>query len=137
KGDLNIPTIADIPEQAGRIRFKMVFITPALFADGQWLPQHFTKQERETETGRMTVRYGVINGCELDIISACIGKPHKTGGWNLAQWHPKPLRSFVPAGSVFFCEAAADQQQAVQALHNSKTGDETEYGFGHILIGKW
>lgn len=55
----------------------------------------------------------------------------------MQEWRPKPLRSFIPAGSVFFCEAEADQEEAVRTLHNSKIGQETEYGFGHILIGKW
>lgn len=137
-GGLQMPSSCINNEQPDCIRFKIVFITQALFADnGNWLPEGFEQQERDTETGTITVWHGAVNGCPLDIVSACIGKAQKTGGWNLAQWHSKPLRSFIPAGSVFFCEAAAEQKEAVLALHDSKIGMDIEYGFGHILIGKW
>lgn len=123
--------VPHINQLADRIRFKIVFISPALLEEGLLLPV----SNRQTETDFLW--QGAVNSCELKVVTACIDKPVKIGGWNLMKRCSEPLRPFIPAGSVFFCEADISRKQAVINLHNSKTGKDTQYGFGHILIGKW
>ena len=70
------------------------------------------------------------------IISACVGKPIRIGGWNSLKNEPLPLRPYLPAGSVFFCQcdAAID---SVLKKHDDHIGELTAYGFGHIAVGAW
>lgn len=127
-----------INKQDDRIRFKIVLISPALLEERLLIPDADTLQKRRQEPGvETTLWQGLFEQCRFEVVTACIGKPKKIGGWNMKKWKAEPLRSFIPAGSVFFCEADTDQEQAVLDLHDIKTGQKTEYGFGHILIGKW
>ncbi len=116
-----------------KIRFKLVLIQPALMPVAGWLPEGFvqiSKQEYHCWNG-------VIDDCQFDIISACIGKPIKIGGWDLQKHQSKPHQAYIPAGSVYFCEADAVDQDKVEKLHNTKLGLNTQYGFGHVLVGLW
>lgn len=136
-GELTLPG-PYINKQDNRIRFKIIFISPALLGQGVLSPDAETTEKRLQEPYVETPLWeGIFERCQFKVVTACIDKPKKIGGWNMEKWKAKPLRSFIPAGSVFFCEADADQEQAVLDLHDTKTGRETEYGFGHILIGKW
>ncbi len=119
-----------------RIRFRIVFLTPALPDEDFLIPDNVAMQLKNP-LEPVPLWQGQINGCLLAVITGCIGKPSKIGGWNLKEHRSKPLRSFIPAGSVLFCEAEADQKTAILSLHNQTIGKDTEYGFGHILIGKW
>lgn len=135
------PAIPQFKQDARGIRFKLAQTTPALFdIDGNrcgkqmsWLPDGFTEK---AENG-VTSWAGVFgNNIECQVVSACIGKPQKIGGWNIANNRPRNLTCYVPAGSVYFCRAKADQLE-IKQLHGSKIGLETEYGFGHVLVGTW
>jgi len=64
----------------------------------------------------------------LNITSACIGKAVREGGWDYKENQPKPLKSLVPAGSVYFIEGNT-------ALLGSHIGDRTAFGYGEIAIG--
>lgn len=64
-----------------------------------------------------------------EIASACLGKPVPIGGWDSESRTSVPLRSCVPAGSVWFMKAGAEIPTAI--------GTATEWGFGQVLIGKW
>jgi len=137
-GTLDLPSPHINQNEDGRLRFKIVCTSPVLLEPGLLVPVGRTIQKRQqASSSPLPLWQGNFEQCRLEVITACIGKPNKIGGWNMQEWRPKPLRSFIPAGSVFFCEAEADQEEAVRTLHNSKIGQETEYGFGHILIGKW
>lgn len=138
-GKLTMPgPFIEIDKKTQRLRFKIVCISPVLLEPGRLLPDKETiKTRRQELCDPGSLWQGTLKRCKLEVVTACTGKPHKIGGWNMKEWRPKPLRPFMPAGSVLFCEADADQEEAVWALHNSKIGQETEYGFGHIVIGKW
>ena len=71
--------------------------------------------------------------------SLLAGKVQRVGGWDMAANKPRPVKSLVPAGSVFFCsvENSNDVQAAINALHNQRIGDFTEYGYGHLAVGVW
>jgi len=137
-GSLDLPGPYIHRDAKGEVlRFKIVCLSPLLPESGQLLPEVHAMQNQEQAGVLETLWQGKIGACCLKVISACIGKPHRIGGWDIKNWRPRPLRAFIPAGSVFFCEAMPNQEAAVQALHNTKIGKETEYGFGHILIGEW
>jgi CRISPR-associated protein Cmr3 len=89
------------------------------------------------ERDGITVWEGVLREVVVTLIAACVGKPVKIGGWDLANGQPRDLTPFVPAGSVYFCEARAEDREKVSALHGTQIGRQVEYGFGHILVGAW
>jgi len=136
-------------EENGRLFFKLVLITPARMPNAGWLPNGFTPVENTTHSWDGTLEYSHAGNSDeeddqpsqcavrFNIISACIGKALKIGGWNHGRHHSKPVKSYVPAGSVYFCEADATQQHNVEQLHGAKIGSETEYGFGQVLVGTW
>lgn len=124
----------NIQKKEDEIRFKVIFTTNALMPTKGWLPEGFIQvtDERKAEYWQ-----GELNNIAIDIITACIGKPFKQGGWDHINHQARPLLSYVPAGSVYFCKAKPEDEEKIRALHGSKIGKDTEYGFGHILIGKW
>ncbi|MDL2330007.1 hypothetical protein LJC71_09775 [Desulfosarcina sp. OttesenSCG-928-A07] len=124
---------ACISEKNGRIRFSLVFLTPALMPGKGWLPDESFGKENLAGEGWS----GEAAGCCFKIISACLGKAFRQGGWDHVKRTPRPLQSFVPAGSVYFCEADASQNDAIQQLHGKKLGCDTEYGYGLIFVGRW
>jgi CRISPR-associated protein Cmr3 len=75
-------------------KIKLVLLTPAYFHAG-WQP----------EKG-----WGAWLGAGVQFISAAIGKPLSISGWdmqaNQGRGAPKPLRHFLPSGSVFYFDNA-------------------------------
>jgi len=67
---------------------------------------------------------------DLKIVSACVGKAVREGGWDYAKRKPKPLKSLVPAGSVYFIEGDA-------SMLGNAIGERTAFGYGECVIGKW
>ncbi|MDH3348452.1 MAG: hypothetical protein OEM02_10210 [Desulfobulbaceae bacterium] len=132
-GVLSVPKPGSLTVDNGRIRFKIVLTTPGRMPQDGWLPADFQKYQ----TSDYQVWRGREAGCSFDIISACLGKSLKIGGWDMAAKQSRPLINYVPAGSVYFCEANADQKEAILGLHNKKTGTCTQYGCGHMMIGTW
>lgn len=130
---LAFPESPKMNRSDGKVRFKLVFTTPALMPLHGWLPANF----KASTDRQILMRWcGALGECEVDIVSACIGKPVKIGGWNLALRRSEDLRAFIPAGSVYFCETTASPDR-VKKLHGLKIGERTEYGYGHVLIGTW
>lgn len=86
-----------------------------------------------------TVWQGEVNGIALTLHGAVTGKVQRVGGWDMAANKPRPVRSLIPAGSVFFCSVASkdDIPAAMGALHNKHIGEFTEYGYGHLAVGVW
>jgi len=115
-------------------QFCLHFISPADFA-GEMFPEAFKKMEQNGET----VWRGTVNGIELNIIAAVIGKAHREGGWDMKNHQPRAVKSYTPAGSVWFCRLnnPDDSKHINEKLHNHCIGLETAYGRGHILVGQW
>ena len=86
-----------------------------------------------------TVWQGTLNGVALTLHGAITGKVQRVGGWDMAANKPRPVKSLIPAGSVFFCSVDndADVTAAIDALHNKHIGEFTEYGYGHLAVGVW
>lgn len=90
---------------------------------------------------------GVINGVELHLYSAVVGKVQREGGWDLKHNRPRAVKSYLPAGSAFYCKLAAESSptaatlsQAIEKLHNRKIdhdSNQSELGYGHIAVALW
>lgn len=115
------------------------FITPAYFGEqdynGRMFPENFDKQE----VNGQTVWQGALLDVELIIEAAVIGKTHREGGWDMQNHQPRAVKSYLPAGSAWFCRVVTDisSKGLLEKLHGQCIGEETAWGRGHILIGLW
>lgn len=107
-------------------KFKIILLTPALFKQG-WLPDGIDSNTFE----------GAINGVEVKMTGACVGKPIGIGGFNIAKGMPKDMKKAVPAGSVYYFELKDSNVNSLfEKLWLKSINDEkTKEGFGITLIG--
>ncbi len=115
--------------------FIIYLLSPLLISSSeqnQWqpLPLKEMKQDQGVWTGK-------LNNIEITLHSAVVGKAQSEGGWDLAKHRPKPLKPYIPAGSVFYCSSEATTQDIIKALHNQQIGSEQALGRGQIALGKW
>lgn len=99
---------------------KVVLMTPAYFSDG-WQPQN-ADWSRWVGQGRL--------------VSAVIGKPLAISGWDVAHNRPKPLRHYVPTGSVYYFE---DAEWRNEPFTESPIGEAQfdQMGFGCVAVGTY
>ena len=117
-------------KQAPR-QFKLVFLTPTCF-DGGWQPAGGDDGWSE------------LVGTPLRLVAAALGRPQRIGGWDIAArggrgWH-KPIRAFVPAGSVYFFEADQPPKLPIGPVCQTPASEDLpmgRLGFGHVAIGAW
>lgn len=110
------------------------FVTPADF-NGKLYPDDFER----TEINDQTVWKGNIHGIELQIESAVIGKVYREGGWDMHNHQPRPVKSYVPAGSAWYCRLTQeyDWETLLKHLQGCRVGHDTAFGRGQILLGTW
>jgi len=110
----------------------LYLLTPMLLpTDSKFLPA-FKKHEEDNRT----IWKGEIKGISLRLISSVIGKAHREGGWNATKQAPRAVQSFIPAGSVFYCEVD-NIKKTLKQLNNCQIGEERYLGRGHIVAGLW
>lgn len=66
----------------------------------------------------------------VELVSACIGKVVREGGWDYKKRQPKPLKSLAPAGSVYFVKGDISKL-------GTHLGRRTAFGYGEIAIGNY
>jgi CRISPR-associated protein Cmr3 len=117
-----LPPFPSIMPDGDRLRYLVTFITPVR------LP---------ADAGRTTGER--ITGLPGELVSACLERPLRIGGWDGVRRRPKPLHSHLPAGSTLFMEASADAEvhETLRRLHGSNLGLDAAWGFGQLLIGSW
>lgn len=100
-------------------RIKVILTTPACFSEG-WQPSSWS----------------LWLGDNARLVSAAVGKPISISGWDLARGNPKPMRAFVPAGSVYYFENATP---CVQPFTQTPKGeaDFGALGFGGFVQTNW
>ncbi|WP_404296453.1 type III-B CRISPR module-associated Cmr3 family protein [Halomonas sp.] len=78
---------------------------------------------------------GTLHGVTLRLVSSCRPRAYREGGWDQRQHRPLAVRSYLPAGSVLFCELLDDipLQAAIAALHGQPLGAESAWGRGRML----
>lgn len=114
-------------------RIKLLLLQPADF-NSSWLPNNFNK----TTCNGTTCWEGSIDGISgatFRLISACIGRQQKIGGWDVVKKAVKPMKSYVPAGSVYFLEVINNTVSEIPA--EGKIGNNTAIGLGHYILGRW
>jgi CRISPR-associated protein Cmr3 len=124
-GKLHLPQAPDLaPDQDGALRYTIVVVTPADL-DDEWPGpgERLAGSTGEALPGK--------------IVSACTGRAVMVGGWDGTARGPLPLRPLIPAGSIWFLEARAEEAEAVRSWHGRAIGRSTGWGFGRVLIGRW
>lgn len=107
--------------------FKIVLLTPAWFDGG-----------RQPQGGDWASFFGAPAAANLRCVAAAVGRPLYLGGWDAARGGHKPLRGFVPPGSVFYFEA----EQPVtppEAFTQTPPGELgfPNQGLGAFVAGSW
>lgn len=84
--------------------------------------------------------------CQLDtfgglrIVSACLNRTERIGGWDSLTRRPLSLGSVLPPGSVLFCEIV-DRQRFHDAVTSTgcmpRVGARQQWGFGMVALGTW
>jgi CRISPR-associated protein Cmr3 len=97
---------------------KVVLLTPAYFSAG-WQPTDWS-----TWLGK-----------DARWVSGVFGKAQAISGWDLVINRPKPLRHFVPAGSVYYFENAKWQDKPF--TENPSDTPFAEMGFGTVAVTSW
>ena len=118
--------VADEPQLApgGKVRdrFKLYFATPAYFSGG-WQPANGN--------------WASLIGRPVRLVAAAVPRAQMLGGARVdvasqrGDFH-RPMRPFVPAGSVYFFET--DGEIDVTA---TITNDGGQIGFGQVFVGRW
>jgi CRISPR-associated protein Cmr3 len=126
----NYPSASNAGISANR-KIKMVLLQPADF-DGAWYPCDFIETTDDKGAACWT---GQIHGVDLKLISACTGKAQKIGGFDMARKENKPMRSYVPAGSVYYFEVTGGDPSNLAV--EGKIGLNSKIGFGHYRLGRW
>ncbi len=113
-------------EKSGRL--KIYLATPAIFENG-WLPRCAERRGAEIAL--------VMDGLELKLLHAAVGKPLSVGGWDIHRNRPKYMRRAVPAGSVYFFEIVkGEATDAIRLLDHANLSDfHPEQGFGLTFVG--
>lgn len=115
-------------------------LTPARFGHKQaeWLlPGKDEHWKPEQQNGR-TVWRGEVNGIRLHLHSMVNGRAHREGGWDMARRCPRPVQSFLPAGTTWYCTLDDNNYAAaVEALHGKQIGREQQLGRGLLAVGLW
>ena len=92
--------------------------------------------EQEIHLGRMPLN--ALGNAR--VVSACLDRPQRIGGWNSLAHCPLPMRSLLPPGSVLFCEIPDPECfEAVVAGGDglARIGRRQEWGFGLVALGVW
>ncbi|MDY6994061.1 MAG: type III-B CRISPR module-associated protein Cmr3 [Pseudomonadota bacterium] len=136
---VNIPevNIDKLTLSADKLKTGNVLLVLLTHADlkGCWLPDQTFVREK---CSNYDVWRGKINGIELTIMSAILGKAIREGGWDLAQKKPRAVKSLAPAGSVWFCKLKNRQViDVIDKLQGFKIGCDTALGRGEIAVGVW
>jgi CRISPR-associated protein Cmr3 len=74
------------------------------------------------------------------VISACLSRPQRIGGWDSLTRRPLPVRSVLSAGSVLFCELTEPERlRAAVATSGGLPciGERQRWGFGMVAPGTW
>ena len=74
------------------------------------------------------------------IVSACLDRPQRIGGWDSAARRPLPMRSVLTPGSVLFCRISNSDRFADTVATQggvARIGSRQEWGFGVVGVGVW
>jgi CRISPR-associated protein Cmr3 len=113
-----IPALPEIHRCNGDLYYTVIVLTP-LSIDAMPHPK------------------GRLENLPGEIVSACLPRPQRWGGWDSVACAPLPLEPYIAPGSVFFMKAPESEKPAIQAVHGETIGNRADWGFGLIAIGTW
>ncbi len=99
-------------------RFKLYFATPTWFERG-WQPADWNKW---------------FEGSQPRLVAAAVNRPDRIGGWDIVKGQ-KPMRAYVPAGSVYYFESDSEVTYTGQPITDDPA--DGQIGFGQVFIGEW
>lgn len=131
----NLPSDLIPPTESDHNNYCLILTTPLFYRATTESPlPGFQRLDQES----LTVWVGSINGIELEIHSAAVGKILREGGWDLAASKPKIVENLIPAGSTYFIRFKdPDNRHKAHTLHGYQLGERTALGFGEIAVGLW
>lgn len=114
---------------ASKKRFMLYFISKLAMQDKSWLPAGFSSNEQGWQ--------GKINDIEVQIISACMSKAYREGGWDQLGHQPRAIENYLPVGSALFVEvdASIDDTVLIASLHGQCV-NKNAWGEGLMLVGR-
>ncbi|MCP4353892.1 MAG: hypothetical protein GY795_51245 [Desulfobacterales bacterium] len=152
--------MSDLPELSGtHVYFRIYFATPAYF-NGGWksvsvpnaeTDEHgFTARIKQimrigkssSESGRAGNCLNLQTGKEslaAHILAAAVGKYQAYGGYDIELQREKPMRRFVPAGSVYYLKAPGRYADDIAGLNGKTIGDDLflrMQGYGLVFVGR-
>ena len=71
------------------------------------------------------------------LVAALVARPLMIGGWDMATNRPKGMRPYVPAGCVYFFEAAINEEKTIIDVPICDDEAAGQIGFGTTFIGRW
>lgn len=115
-------------------RLALWLVAPALIAEADansGLPGFMPT----TTADGVDVWEGELEGVALRLVSCCRPRAHREGGWDQRLRQPRAVRSYLPPGTVLFCEILDDtpMAQALERLHGSQIGADRDWGKGRML----
>lgn len=112
----------------------LMLLTDADFGVRHWLPETFNPIDRDG----VRVWKDVVAGQELVLECAILGRATREGGWDMARNRSRPVRSLVPAGSVYLC-TCDDPAKTLALIGNDppRLGRDQAIGRGEIVVGYW
>jgi len=87
---------------------------------------------RRTTVDGVDCWQGEIDGTGVYVLSVASGKARRIGGWDIRNNCPRPVQSYLPAGSCFYVRPV-NGGDSLQELHGRQIGRRTDFGFGTIL----
>jgi CRISPR-associated protein Cmr3 len=116
-----------LPQKTG-VRFKVVLLTPAWFSGG-WQPAN----------GKWDKVFTDSPDAKIQCVAVALGRPLYIGGWDVVRGGHKPMRGFVPPGSVYYF--TAETPPKLPTSFTQKPDDEAlefaDQGFGAFASGTW
>lgn len=129
-----VPVINHIPTTN---KFKLVLLTPGLFADG-WLPNSIVE-----ENGAYWLK---LTGFKARLACAAVSRAEVVSGWDLECWKPKDAERTAPAGSVYWFDQAQGDRAVLDKLVTEGLWAETPdnelnsrraEGYNRVLLAAW
>ena len=114
----------------------LILLTAARFesqGNSDWLP----KELQPAVQDGAQVWQGTINGVELTLHAAVLGKAQREGGWDMAARKPRAVQSLIPAGSAYYVTVNGNISHAIEKLHGATIGEDQVLGRGLLACGLW
>lgn len=124
------PEIAISPAGPGPFRFRLYMATPAFFREG-WRPGM-------AAGGVCQLQSDAGDVVPARLMAAAVGKYLSIGGYDIEKHQERPIRRFVPAGTVYYFETNVAITDVFKALNGKTVGDDPfvrAQGFGLAFVG--